>query len=356
MKKLLALVLCVMMFVSVLSTTAFADNRLPQAADPTKTWPALSASKTAVENAQKNLDHIYGTLAADSAVFESIKSIDSFVGDLTKSLLDGVDDFTTVKRDDITGRVTSRTVLSHDTLVDNAKAYLRGIIGNSIIDELNDNRSNFVSVSKAKFNGENMYRYTDRNDPTKTYTLRYVGTEDGAYVNGQKVNLPATAKGSKIFVGNDNCIYGLDSNGEWWYADLYTAPQAWTKMSQYGYDKDDMNFVPNYTYDPVKYLDEYAKAASKALSSEKAVKGLQGTIYNLYVLKAMDQARDDMDDFWTDVNNWDKDNAILKAYGFNGTDNLFDLYAFDDANDLPKSINLPGSLFVPGDLDVTLFN
>jgi hypothetical protein len=342
------MVLCVVMVLS-LSSMAFADNQLPT--NPTsKAWPATSSSATAISNAKANLEYIYGTIAADEAIFGGIKTIDSFIGDLTKGLFEGIDDYESAIRNDLTGAVVGYRVLSHDTLVDNAKAYLRGIIGNSINKNLNDNLSSFVTVSKAKYNGENMFQYKD-NATGNTIQLRYIGTENGAYVNGQQVNLPATAANSKIYVGTDNCIYGYNKDTGWWYADLYTNPQAWTQMSTYGYSDNDMKYVANYTYDPVKYADAFATAATKALSSEKAYQGLQATIYNLYVLKALDEADDKMDDFYTAVSNWDKDNDILKAYGFNGLGNLFDPYAFTNEFDLPKSINLSSSLFAMGDLD-----
>jgi hypothetical protein len=338
MKKLLALVLCVMMFVAIIPTAAFADDALPQAADPTKAWPALSASKTAVDNAKKNIDSIYGSLAANNAVFGAVKSMDTLIGDLTKGLLEGVDGYDKYVVDPTTGKAVGYYTLSHDTLVDNAKAYLRGIIGNSIIDNMNDHLSDFVSVSKAKFNGENMYTWTSAFGGG---TMRYVG--NGPEASG----IAATDSFTKVYKDDQGNTWGLNPDGSWYLAN----GERWSEgpvNNDYAF-----NYVPEYDYDPIKYANAFATAASKAFTSEKAAKGLESVIYNLYVLKAMDEASDKMDDFVTDVKNWDKDNEILAAYGFNGTTlpGLFDPYVFLNPIDLPKDVKLDASLFVPGDMD-----
>jgi hypothetical protein len=346
MKKLLALVLCVMMFVAILPTSAFADRELPN--NPTsKAWPALSASKTAVENAQKNLDSIYGSLAANNYVFESVKSIDTFVSDLTKGLLKDVDN---VKNP--AGRI-----VSHDTLEDNAKAYLRGIIGNSINKEMYDNLADYVTINKAKDNhGNELLRYlvTGTTDTYRTlgFALNNGKTTTGLTIKGKTV--PNTAANSDIYVGDDGYLYGLNPDGTWYYAKPNaggTGWDPWQTMTSAGYANSAINYIPVYKYDYAAYAENWASAVSKALTSEKAVKGLEGVIYNLYVMKALDKASDDMDDFLTDVQNWDKDNKILKAYGFHGTGNVFDPYAFLNPTDLPKGIVLDNSLTKQGDMD-----
>ena len=71
MKKLLALILCVMMFVSVMSTSAFA------AYDPAdqRVWKGADQSKDIVDALRKNIENMYGSIAVDNAAVSTMKSI-----------------------------------------------------------------------------------------------------------------------------------------------------------------------------------------------------------------------------------------------------------------------------------------
>jgi citrate lyase gamma subunit len=103
MKKLLALILCVMMFVSVIPTMAFAtegDKYDTTAVEP-KDDPKLKADLEAasaykkqiekmIENTKKNVATAYGVLAMDQVVYSSAKSMDDVIGGLVDRIADGL--------------------------------------------------------------------------------------------------------------------------------------------------------------------------------------------------------------------------------------------------------------------------
>ena len=144
MKKLLALILCVMMFVSVIPTMAFADGAKydtskvdPIPADPTGKDDLKSASdyKKQVEkmiaNTKKNVATAYGVLAMNQVVYSSAKSMD----DVIVGLVDQI-------ADQLSGKTVDGVKYDAATLKDFKdahKASVRSVIQDIVVNELQDN-------------------------------------------------------------------------------------------------------------------------------------------------------------------------------------------------------------------------
>ena len=88
MKKLLALLLCVMLFAAVIPTNAFAGTTATG-------WADKAVSNTAVKEAQKSIKGMYTAIATDEFVFGTAKSLHDFADGLASSLFEGVDKITT---------------------------------------------------------------------------------------------------------------------------------------------------------------------------------------------------------------------------------------------------------------------
>ena len=133
MKKLLALVLCVMMFVAVIPTNAFA-------------WEDKAVSSTAVKEAEKSIKNMYTAIATDELVFGTAQSLHDLFDGLSKQMFDGVDSIDVpVNKSKLTPVTTNKAKTYHDDLVDNTRAYLKGIVGDSIAKYISDRTSSFKS-------------------------------------------------------------------------------------------------------------------------------------------------------------------------------------------------------------------
>jgi len=198
MKKLLALILCVMMFVAIIPTAAFA------AYDTTdqRVWAGAGQTNKIVEALRTNINNMYGSIAVDNAVFNSVKQIDGII----KDLVDGV-----LKDYGTSPWGGAGSLTSASTLNDAIVAGLRSTIGGEISDYLNKHQSEYY-------------------------------TYDG--------------RGNKIF-------------------------------------------------NPTAYAGVYAKAASGALTSEKAVAGIQA--YMLYAMSrsVANNVANQAHDLETSINGWE---------------------------------------------------
>ena len=329
MKKLLALVLCVMMFVSVLSTAAFADQHqpLPTYGSDTK-WGSLNAANKAISNTKKNIDYIYGALAADTAVFGTVKAMDSVVVDMVKSLFADVD---TISKDgyDATGRKGTWYITS-DTLEKNAKAVLRDALGGEIADYMNSHLGSYTTITT----------HPEIRNGNTWYELSYAGID---------------GYGNPIYTDPSNgSIWGYQASDKTWYkytgnattADAlvgvkdpnWRVGEAADAQGNYAWFKT----VQDFHYDPMKYAQAFATATSKALSSEKGIANVQAFAYGLMQLKAADAVSDKMDDLMDEIAKWEDGTLILSQYGFAdfdklGNDPSLNPYAFIDPEVLPKA-------------------
>ena len=84
MRKLLALILCVMMFVSVIPTVAFADGIID---DPLETVNQYNREiKNMIKNTRESIEDAYAVLTMDKVVYNSAKGMD----DVIVNLVDGI--------------------------------------------------------------------------------------------------------------------------------------------------------------------------------------------------------------------------------------------------------------------------
>ena len=335
MKKLLALVLCVMMFVAIIPTAAFAapveatgTSIVYVAPDyptaGTSAWPSVTASKKAISDAKANIEYAYGTLAADSAVFGTIKGMDEVITSLAKGIFADVDGYSY-----FTTNAAGKTVLvtvSNSTLVDNTKATLRDIIGSSITTYMNKHIGDFTTV------GHNLY--TDE-DLTKKIADSGYDTFDGApiYFDGTNYFVYDAVNGAYRKAESTDIDYLQNA--------VSTDTNVWNTAVEQIYDGQ------FFKYDPIKYANTFAKAVNDAWASEKGAKGLEALMYNLYYAKAADEIADKMDDLADEIALWEGTDNLLAAYGFNDGIALWNPYAFLDDTSIPKPVHVPATIIDP---------
>ena len=193
MKKLLALILCVMLFVSVIPTSAFAAVDIKTASG----WAPKKDSADAVDAAKDAIKSMYIAIAVDETVFSTAKAMYNFSNNLAESLFADTESVKAPGADKAT---------DHDDLVKNTRKYLNSIIGAEINTYLTDKAG----------------RYTNK---------------DG-------------------------------------------------------------------TYNPEKYMKVYAEAASKALGSEKAQKGIEAIALALMASNLQSDIFDRADDLRDAIDDW----------------------------------------------------
>jgi hypothetical protein len=221
MKKLLALILCVMMFVSVLSTSAFAITT-----DDQRLWRDNSKIVDALKT---NINNMYGSLAADTAVYQSVKSIDSMMKDLVDEMIKG-------------------------------------------------------------------------------YAITPAGTQQAG-----SVIKDAVLAGLRATIGGEISNYLEKHNSEY-----------------YTYDS-----LGHRVFDAAKYAGTFAKAATNAVSSEKAVKGIQAYMYYILQRSTYNQAAQDLAELRQDMASWGN----------------WGKYGFDDLTKAAGAMHMPGT-----DIDNSVYN
>jgi uncharacterized protein YxeA len=248
MKKLLALILCVMLFVSVIPTSAFAYTATvggavnqntqtyvdattgkvvkEEAVDLTPKYQSTTNARRAVENLGKDINAMYTALAADQTVFGTAQSIYDMTDTLSKDLLKGIGSF---KYFDAKG--IQHEVYEED-LATNVRKGLNLVIGNTITNYMNERVGLFTSEKTV-----------------------YKTNPDGTYFR--------------------------DANGD---------------------------LVVDHTYNvvkPDKYIEVWGNAVKNALSSEKAQKNIEAMVTGLFALKVQKSVNDGADDLYTDIVDWD---------------------------------------------------
>ena len=320
MKKLLALILCVMMFVSVMSTAAFADKPAYGPHPDLDTLPlapkqSAAANEKAIKNAKENIEFMYGVLAADNAVFGTVKTMDSIVGDLAKAMFADVD---------------TAFGLTGDKLESNTKMVMRDYLGSEVVRYMNKHVGDFSSRSTSYTVGGAAISYTGR----------------------------TTGNGSPIYVDAAGNIYGYNPTlKNWWQAPAGTTlTQAvldnngdrvgWTVMAAPA-------ATTTWKYDPAKYATTFAAAVENAFNGKEGAAAIQALMYNLYAAKVWDDVNDELDDLFDEIVAWEDGTQILNQYhfhdtGINGFDNgIWDPYALLDNDFYPNTISIPAGILAP---------
>ena len=138
MKKLLAMILCVAMVLSI-APAAFAAGTTGGTAqdyfpDRTPEYADTSVAKKAITDLGKDMKAMYYAIAADEAVFGTAKGIYSMTDSLAKELLKDIDKYETPFGD-----------IYQEDLIDNVRKGLNHIIGNEIANYLNDRVGTFTN-------------------------------------------------------------------------------------------------------------------------------------------------------------------------------------------------------------------
>jgi len=125
MKKLLALILCVMMFVSVIPTMAFAEDAPTSKGVKEYPWidnPLESATQyqkeinNMIKNTKSKIETAYGVLIGDQVVYNSAKGMDDTIVGLVDAIANPLLDKGKMTKDDVT-KVKDSIRLLMDELV-----------------------------------------------------------------------------------------------------------------------------------------------------------------------------------------------------------------------------------------------
>jgi hypothetical protein len=222
-----------MMFVSVMSTSAFAATY-----DTTdqRTWAGAGQQKKIVDALRTNIESIYGSYAVDNAVFNSIKTIDGILKDLVDGALN----------DYATSSFNRGGLTSSSTLNDAIVAGLRSTIGGEISDYLNKHYNEYYTYDSA---GHRVFN-------PSAYAGVYAKAASGALTSEKAVAgiqaymlyaMQRSAFNSVANMANDlrNEINGWDHWGDYGFGDMEKGIHGWNVP---GVDLDGVlhNIDPNY--------------------------------------------------------------------------------------------------------------
>jgi hypothetical protein len=147
MKKLLALILCVVMVMSLAPAAFAAGTTGGIAVDTSGTyrpkWQDKSTSATAIKNLKKDITAMYTAIAADEFVFGTAQALHDLTDGLAKNLFADTESIKYLG-----------TTFYQTELVDNTRAYLKQIIGNEI--------SNYVNARYDLWTDSNGYVKPDK--------------------------------------------------------------------------------------------------------------------------------------------------------------------------------------------------
>jgi len=139
MKKLLAMILCVVMVLSF-SATAFAGDEgttggiaSDYTPDRTPKYNSVGDSKKAIDNLNKDIKAMYYAIVADETVYSSAKGIYDFTDNLAKDLLKDVEKMTFIDR-----AAGTKTTIYNEDLTSNLRKGINRVIGNEIANYMND--------------------------------------------------------------------------------------------------------------------------------------------------------------------------------------------------------------------------
>jgi hypothetical protein len=203
MKKLLALILCVMMFVSIIPTAAFA------AYDTTdqRVWRGKGQIEDIIDALRTNVQLMYGSIAADTAVYQSVKSVDDMINSLADEMIKGY------------APTAAGTQQAGSVIKDAVIAGLRSTIGGEVSDYLDKHSNEYYVLDK---NGKRIL------DPSK-----YAGVFASA--------LSGAVASDKAVAGIQSYMYYILQRSAYeqtaqQLADLVTSMAGWGNWGKYGFD------------------------------------------------------------------------------------------------------------------------
>jgi hypothetical protein len=334
MKKLLALVLCVVMVLS-LAPAAFATDSRTEAQkgwnpdwkvggthnDAKAGWYSSQTNKNAIDDLNDAIDDMYNALAANQTVFSTAKGMHSLADGLAKGLLADVDDFTYKVYDPATKTYIEHTV-DHDDLVDNSRAFLKAVIGTHITDYMNDRSGRWIDTTT--------YVPADTGK-TSECTGKTANSNLNLYVFNKKIYALNPANGYWYeYVGSGKTLDDLEQ----------TTSDEWQRANKDG----KMPTHTEKTIDYEKYLDTYVAAVNNALTSSKAQKGIEAFAYALATVAIQDSVNDKLDDLRDEIIDWnDASSSKWNEFGFDPISTDFD-NLFSNVNPIYNS----SDVFVPG--------
>jgi hypothetical protein len=282
---------------------------------------SAKANAKVIKNAKENIEYLYGTLAADNAVFGTIQAVDGIITGLTKELFAGV---------------ASINGIPGSTVKSNTNAVLRDYIGSEIIRELDKNRSDY-----------------------ETRSVKYKATLSDGTLGNLTYTGKSTSTGDPIYIDKEGTIYAHNGGG-WWTVPAGTSVTA----AQH----DDISGVPwtaaaitvtnEFKYDPIAYANAFAAAATKAMTSKEGASMMEALAYRLYFNKTLVDMLDadgPFADLRDAVRDWEDGDAILSQYHFHDlidapgfdADGFWSPYAMIDPMDFPNNVGIPAAILAP---------
>jgi len=180
MKKLLALVLCVMLFVSIVPTSAFAYNAATaqskyigaDSGTNADGWYGVKTNKDAIDDLKDAIDGMFGALAANQTVFSTAKSLHDITNSMATAMFADVEDIT----------LPGFKTVDHDDLVSATRGYLKSILGAYVNDYVMDRKDAWYdaddeTIDTAKY----MKIYTDGVTKSLTSSKAQKGIEALVY-------------------------------------------------------------------------------------------------------------------------------------------------------------------------------
>ena len=380
MKKLLALVLCVMMFVAIIPTAAFADAATVTrdftrsiTNTPLATIASEANANKAIGHAKKNIEYMYGALAADTAVFETVKNMDSTVDSLVKEMFKDAKNL---------------PFITASALENNTKLYVKDVLGTSIVNYLDDHWTDFTKTSWSNKttdyklglsyigNIRNFETYVDTLTGTVYLTdatgarwntwdlsLADLRNNKGGAANVHPITNPANAPtwdatmrnwvfdykgGSLTYTGKQDAVTGdylyRDANGVIFAFDDATGNWTMTTDSLRTAANTGATYV-NAT--PIKYVETFGKAVNDAFNDKENAANLQNIMYQMYYAKVRADVDDEMQTLRENIRDWENGDPLLENYHFN--EQLFIPYAMVDWTDIPEAAfeRIPDTIWAP---------
>ena len=240
MKKLLALILCVMMFVSVLSTSAFAVY--PFVDDPLANSNTYAREiKNMIKNTKDNIKNAYGVLIMDESVYTSAKFMDdTIVGLIDAISADLIGKKIVVYKEDGTIDPTKTAYPFTKKDVDTVKKQVRYLIDGMVATKMAENDYKYIT----KYNDDGSIEI----DPIKYAQVFSQAVSDSLTNKDFQKGYEAVA----TYFALSSLVKDVNDKMKDEYQDFYNSV-----------DKDfDKDFQKNYPALWTQYIDTLTDAAS----------------------------------------------------------------------------------------------